>query len=489
MDTAYGRRIPTTVPATTPSVTPPTIHIDTTLTPTEIPTVSSIVPPSPYYTPTSLDYLPASDTEPDLSEDPSSNHIPPLLATSPFLSSTDDSSDSDKADTPPSPTHEIPLVEVVPPASQILPAPFGVRRRRVTILSPGQPIPHGRPYRYHPNGPVHMMTTRKRVGPLLTHRLAVRHSVDYSSSDYFTLDASSRDSPSNSSSETPSDSSSDALSDFSSGYSSSDHLSSALPLAAITKRPSHSSLVGPSRKRSRSPTTSVPLSSPIPRALSSVRTDLLPPRKRIRSPEIVTGLEDCSYEGSGRSEGIDARVVVETVAREEVDTSARGTIRVNDDRVTHHVRFHDHIVEILVHRVRVIESIQMDQGHRIVALSQQGTVMSERINELEQDNTSLRDTLDVAIQSVTRLQRREWTMPNIRSGATMTREAVNKLIARRVVEALEARDTARHLEPLVEGGVSRKTKMVMTMKVEMEVEHPQIGSQRNMGLGWYFIDQ
>ncbi|GKD99711.1 hypothetical protein Tco_1387695 [Tanacetum coccineum] len=33
----------------------------------------------------------------------------------------------------------------------------------------------------------------------------------------------------------------------------------------------------------------------------------------------------------------------------------------------------------------------------------------------------------------------------------MTREAVNKLIARRVAEALEARDTARNLEPLVEG--------------------------------------
>ncbi|GJV66028.1 hypothetical protein Tco_1476856 [Tanacetum coccineum] len=40
------------------------------------------------------------------------------------------------------------------------------------ILSPGQPISHGQPYRYHLNGPVHMMTARKRVGPLPTHRLA-----------------------------------------------------------------------------------------------------------------------------------------------------------------------------------------------------------------------------------------------------------------------------------------------------------------------------
>nr|GFC39770.1 hypothetical protein [Tanacetum cinerariifolium] len=43
-------------------------------------------------------------------------------------------------------------------------------------------------------------------------------------------------------------------------------------------------------------------------------------------------------------------------------------------------------------------------------------------------------------------------MTNTRSGATMTREAVNELIERRVAEALEARNTARNLEPLIEGG-------------------------------------
>ncbi|GKF86298.1 hypothetical protein Tco_0254125, partial [Tanacetum coccineum] len=127
-----------------------------------------------------------------------------------------------------------------------------------------------------------MMTARKRVGPLPTHRLAVRHSVDYSSSDHFTSDDSSRDSSSSSSSETSSDSPSDDLSDSSSSHSSSDHSSPALPLgtrssyhlcslvpsiphspAAITERPFYSSVAGPSRKRSRSP-----------RALSSERADL-----------------------------------------------------------------------------------------------------------------------------------------------------------------------------------------------------------------------
>ncbi|GJT46476.1 hypothetical protein Tco_0955191, partial [Tanacetum coccineum] len=117
-----------------------------------------------------------------------------------------------------------------------------------------------------------------------------------------------------------------------------------------------------------SPTTYVPVSSPIPEALSFVRADLLPPHKRIRSSTSVTDLEvssDESFESSVPSEtgsrvdvdvggsdepysennidpkvqseideciayadalragGIDARVVVKTVAREEVETSAR----------------------------------------------------------------------------------------------------------------------------------------------------------------------
>ncbi|GKG36605.1 hypothetical protein Tco_0444283, partial [Tanacetum coccineum] len=105
---------------------PPTNHVDITLTPTEIPTVLPIVSPSPDYTPTSPDYSTASDTEPEPFKDPSSDHIPPLPATSPFLSSTDDSSDSDTPDIPPPPTPEIPPIEVAP-ASQILPVPFGVR--------------------------------------------------------------------------------------------------------------------------------------------------------------------------------------------------------------------------------------------------------------------------------------------------------------------------------------------------------------------------
>ncbi|GJZ00791.1 hypothetical protein Tco_0518220 [Tanacetum coccineum] len=102
----------------------------------EIPIVSPTIPPSPEYTPSSPDYSPASDMEFDPSEDPLSYHISPLPATSSFLSSTDDSSDSDIPDTPPSPTHGTPFTETTL-STQRSPTAFGALRRRFMILSPG----------------------------------------------------------------------------------------------------------------------------------------------------------------------------------------------------------------------------------------------------------------------------------------------------------------------------------------------------------------
>ncbi|GJU25387.1 hypothetical protein Tco_1164008 [Tanacetum coccineum] len=301
--------IPTTIPDTTPSVIPPTTHIDTT----PVPTISPTIPPSPDYTPVSHDYSPASDTEFDLSEDPSSDHIPPLPATLPFLSSTDNSSDSDTPDTSPSPTYGTPFTETIL-STQSTPVASGELQRRVMILSPGQPIPHGRSYRYHLNGPVHMMTARKRVRLLPTHRLVVRHLVDLSSPYHFSSEDSSRDSSSSSSSKTSLNSSTNALSDSASSRSSSDHslptpssgmrpshhFCSLVPsihrsTAAIFDRPSHDSFsASPSRKRSRSCAASIQLSSPTFGALSYARADLLPSPKRIRSPKTTTDLEGCS---------------------------------------------------------------------------------------------------------------------------------------------------------------------------------------------------
>ncbi|GJS86984.1 putative reverse transcriptase domain-containing protein [Tanacetum coccineum] len=131
--------IPTTIPDTTPVITPPTTQTDTTVIPTETPIIAPTIPLSPNYTPSSPNYSPASDSESDPSKDPSSDHIPPLPATLLFLSSDDDTTDSDTPDTPPSPTYGTPFTEITS-STQRSPV---IPRRRVMILAPGQHIPHG----------------------------------------------------------------------------------------------------------------------------------------------------------------------------------------------------------------------------------------------------------------------------------------------------------------------------------------------------------
>ncbi|GJZ44712.1 hypothetical protein Tco_0591967, partial [Tanacetum coccineum] len=353
--------IPATIPDTTSVITPPTTQTDTTVIPTETPIIAPTIPPSPDYTPASPDYSPASVSESDPSKDPSSDHIPPLPATSPFLSSDDDTTDSDTPDIPPSPTYGAPFTEITFSTQRSLVIP----RRRVMILAPGQPNPYGRPYRYHLNGPIHMMTARKRVGPLPTHRLAVRHSVDYSSSGHFSSDDSSSSSSSNSSSETSSDPSSDDLSDSSFGHSlaapsssmrPSHHLCSLVPSVpcssvAISDRPSHdSSSASPSRKRSISmlhlspeSATDLEVSSAEGSEPSRYKgTELEMDDDVERSdeididPEIQAEIDEyIAYVDALRDRGINARVIVEVVDREEIEVGARGPVEVRVDRVTH----------------------------------------------------------------------------------------------------------------------------------------------------------
>nr|GEW39983.1 hypothetical protein [Tanacetum cinerariifolium] len=243
--------IPTTISDTTPTVTPPTTHIGTTLTTTEIPTVSPIVPSSLNYTPASPDYSPISNTEIDPLEDPSSNHIPPLPATSLFLSLTGDSSDSDTPDTSPSTTYGTPFTEI-------------------TLSTHRSPAASG----------------------------ALHHP--------FTFDDLL---------ETLSDSSLDDLSDSASGHSSLDHSSAALPS--------------------------------IPRE-TSLKDDVVvrgsdkPYSEHDINPEIQAKTDDCiAYADVLRVEGIDARVVVETISREKVETGMRGLVEVRVKRVMNPVMLDD----------------------------------------------------------------------------------------------------------------------------------------------------
>nr|GEY50906.1 putative reverse transcriptase domain-containing protein [Tanacetum cinerariifolium] len=70
----------------------------------------------------------------------------------------------------PPPTTETPITApTIPPSPDYTPASPDYSPASETK----QPISHGRPYRYHPNGPVHMMTARKRVRPLPVQDLSV----------------------------------------------------------------------------------------------------------------------------------------------------------------------------------------------------------------------------------------------------------------------------------------------------------------------------
>ncbi|GJT19217.1 putative reverse transcriptase domain-containing protein [Tanacetum coccineum] len=375
-------RIPTIVPATTPTTDPPVIHDDTPLIPNKTPTISLIASPIPPIAPTT--------------------HY-----TSLFIS-------TDLSD---------------------------IHHRRAIIVSPGQPILYGRPCRYHPNGPMHMLTARKRVRPLPTHRLALRYSADYSSSDHFTSDDSSRDSSSDSLLETSSYSHSDTSSDSSSRHSSLGHSSSNSPCDSPT-----AVSAGPSRKSRRSLTTSVPVSSPVPRALSPVHADLLPLPKRIRDSDLVTDFEtkidpnvqadidECiTFADAIRARGTDVRVVIETEAEEEVESSMKDTVEVDprirpvvDDDVREPVRedVPDHVTA--GGAVEVTYETLGDLGHKISRVDLEVTTMTKRISALERDNTRLRGMLDV--------------------------ETMGEMIAQRVAAALEARNVNPNQGSMMESG-------------------------------------
>nr|GEY93178.1 putative reverse transcriptase domain-containing protein [Tanacetum cinerariifolium] len=345
-------------------------------------------------------------------------------------------------------THGTPFTEITS-STQRSPV---IPRRRVMILAPRQPIPHGRPYRYHPNGPVHMMTTRKRVGLLPVQQLAVRHSVDHSASDYFSPDDSARDSSSlDSSSEASSDFHSDASLDSSSRHSSPDHSSPDLP----------STSAGPSHKRRRSSMTSVPALPPISEALSPVCADLIPSPKRVR---------DFSYLA-------------------DVEVGHRET-RV--ERITHSAMPED-IPELTQEgAVEVIKGVQREQGHRIIRVKSAVAALTERVAELERDNMRLKSTASVEILSSSvsndrsvrnsyflYLENVVMKMPNTRSRASSTHKEVEELVAHRVAEEMEARKAAMKLEGLNENGDEQENRngvteeMGMEAMKEMEMEETQ----------------
>ncbi|GJV34487.1 hypothetical protein Tco_1394887 [Tanacetum coccineum] len=276
-------------------------------------------------------------------------------------------------------------------------------------ISPRQSILVGQPYRTEPNGLLKMLTARKSVGSLPTLQLALRHPLDSS------------------------------LSDYSLRHSSS--------VYAILDSPDDSSTAAfarPPCKRCRSPTSSVPAVSPIhgrtgyesyvlreTRLGVDIEDSYEPYTKPDIDFDIQADIDECiAYADAIRARGIDDMDVIETKVAEVVRFKERDTVKVEVDLrvgsvikddahesvkeyVLDHVtsdgavevtyetlggllhRFHDHTVEIPIHRIQVIESVQRFSGPRIAGVNLEVTTITERIDALERDNTRLRGMLDV----------------------------------------------------------------------------------------------
>ncbi|GJV21406.1 retrovirus-related pol polyprotein from transposon TNT 1-94 [Tanacetum coccineum] len=292
--------IPTTIPSIAPTTDLPVIYDDTPLMLTYTPTISPIVPIIPSIAP-SRQY------------------------TSPFICTN--SSDSDTSERPQS---QDPY--------EILPAPPGLPRRLVVLVLPGQQIPIGRPYRTQPNRVLKMLTARKSVRPLPTHRIALRYSADYSSSDHFTLDDSLLDSPSDSSLETSLDSNLDTSSDSPSRHSLSGHFISDSPCdlpTAISTRPSRK------RRRDYDSVTDFEVSLEegfvpyVPREIGlgvDVKDSYEPYTEPDIDPDVQADIDACiAFTDDIAARGTYVRVQDRVAAEEEAKSSARGTIEIESE--------------------------------------------------------------------------------------------------------------------------------------------------------------
>nr|GEV80611.1 ribonuclease H-like domain-containing protein [Tanacetum cinerariifolium] len=157
---------------------------------------------------------------------------------------------------------------------------------------------------------------------------------------------------------------------------------------------------GPSRKRRRSPMTSVPALPPVSGALSHVHADLIPSPKRARDIGYLADVE------VGPRETRVERITYLAMPKDIPEPAQEGAAEVLYETLGDLVqRFHDHTQAISVHRIQVIDGVQREQGHRIVGVESAVTALTERVAKLERDNRRLRGTASVESQRVDRLQR------------------------------------------------------------------------------------
>ncbi|GKA94842.1 putative reverse transcriptase domain-containing protein [Tanacetum coccineum] len=170
---------------------------------------------------------------------------------------------------------------------------------------------------------------------------------------------------------------------------------------------SSSSSDGPSHKRGRSPTTSLPVVAHSPAVLSPVQADLLPPHKRLRGSSFAfhqeVSIEDSSevgYEASiedGTETGYEASIQVTVEATVEVAVESDTSPVLPEQTVEKSLDSHEEVIQVMYDHL---------------------------------------------------------VMPTTRSG--MTPGAVEELIAQRVVKALAAYEANQNIRNIIEGGGENK---------------------------------
>ncbi|GJY95809.1 hypothetical protein Tco_0512170 [Tanacetum coccineum] len=154
------------------------------------------------------------------------------------------------------------------------------------------------------------------------------------------------------------------------------------------------------------------------KAISQETADLIHPKEGLlrdfviwQMIEVLIHTKRLVLSGLLLDRGIDSRVVVEVVDREESETGVRGPVEVGVERFTYPVMPEDIHEPARVGAVEVTYEalshcgVQKEQGHRIVRVESAVTALTKRIAELERDNRRLRGTTSVESQRVDRLQR------------------------------------------------------------------------------------
>ncbi|GJU63383.1 reverse transcriptase domain-containing protein [Tanacetum coccineum] len=403
-----------------------------------------------------VDYSSSSDS------DPSEDYLPPapdLPLVSPFLCSDDSEADGESE-----PAKQTPI-----------------------LIRPKEDIPIGRLYRTHPGGPCRALTARKSVRPLSSHRLALRYTSHHL--DHFTSGSSSRSSSDHSSS-------GHSISGHSlSGHTPPDTIdadTSTPPrfvYRSLARTPRHSlsserSLdssspsSGPSHKRCRSPTSSVPSPTYDSRLIAPTPADLLPPRKRFRDSysskdsreelmEVDTADADVgisegviahTWDGVGMRVEIAAsdvreddeefeaeasatdmrEIVVDPLAIGDSFESSRGGIPDLEDTIYDIVHY---MSEVCIDRITEIKTTQRQlETSQLVASGERASLVerigSLRLEFLKEEFRQVRRDRDDTQRRLRRLE--SYNMTITHSG--MTPEVIKELVNRRMEEALAAHE-------------------------------------------------